>query len=130
MMLEKFSNFERLFLLFGIVCLSTSAYLSTIEPGAILSSVLLVMSVPPIIISFIIILTRNVENHEHLVESPATEVDIKLAMDTKFSEGHGVLQINPNITDEEIALAVRSALKSANGQPFKIVPTMSAAVTN
>jgi hypothetical protein len=63
-------------------------------------------------------------DYGHIFETPVADIDMKLVMDKKFSEGHGVLQINPNVPDKVIALAVRSALKSANGKSFSIVPSM------
>lgn len=69
-------------------------------------------------------------DYGHIFETPVADIDMKLVMDQKFSDGHGVLQINPNDSDVAIAIAVRSALKSANGKPFKIVPTMNVDANN
>lgn len=66
----------------------------------------------------------NDTEYGHVFETPVADIDMKLVMDKKFSEGRGVLQINPNVPDEVIALAVRSALISANGKPISVVPSM------
>lgn len=66
----------------------------------------------------------NDTEYGHVFETPVADIDMKFVMDKKFSEGRGVLQINPNVPDKVIALAVRSALKSANGKSFSIVPSM------
>ncbi len=64
----------------------------------------------------------NVGKGEDKTPGPHPEVDIRDVMRQRFSAGQGVIQLQPDMTDELILLMIKQAISLSNGKAFTVIP--------
>lgn len=51
-----------------------------------------------------------------------TEVNMNQFLNGKFSNGNGVLQLLPGMSDEMLLFSIKRAIDISEGQPFTVIP--------
>ena len=57
-----------------------------------------------------------------LPAGPHAEVDIREVIREQFAAGHGVLQLQPGMTDATLLMLIKLAVSGSKGKAFTVIP--------